>query len=168
MKIEVKNTVAVVANNAFYSITKGAVYFTIMFLAASIVIPLVLQQELSEVSWLVLLLSFAVVTLFAVRLVIDSLLHVKDTSVELTEKTVNCEISGFNSTSVSIPLNQISSMHVQQAFLDKLFGVSSIVISQIAGAISVYGFDYEEAKNFSNAFSEKQIDFLKNTPRKSK
>jgi hypothetical protein len=164
MKITVKKTLPIIVNNFIYSLTKAAVYFTIIFLGSSIILPLILQRDTGEVAWLILLLSTGFMVLFAIRQVIDAKLHAKNTSVELTAKTINCEVSGFNSSSFSIPLNQISSVHVHQAFVDKIFDVSSVVISQIAGTVVVYGFNVSEAKAFSKAFSERQSEVYRRQP----
>ncbi len=156
MKIQVKDKLAVVFTSLLYAAPRSAMYFAGGYLGAALLLPMIAQQPFEELTLWVGLISFAVLLVVVAKQVINSLLHAKNTTVELTASSIDCEISGFTTESFSIPLDQISNVRVSQAFMDKFFGVSSVVVSQIAGTFAVYGFDYEDAKKFAKEYSAKQ------------
>lgn len=161
MKIRVKNQLAVIFTTLFFSTPRSAMYFAGAYFISAILLPNIFQKPFEELSLAVTLISFGVLFFIIAKQVINSVLHTKHTTVELTNSNINFEISGFTTEVFSIPLDQISSVRVSQAFTDKFFGVASIVISQIAGNFAVFGFEYEDAKKFAAQYSSKQQTRLK-------
>lgn len=161
-KITVKDSKPIILTELVYSAPRAAMFFVAAYFVSLLVLPIVFQLPAENAGLWVGLISFGVLAVFVLRQSIDAVLHARNTSLEITKTSIDCEVSGFTTNNFSIPLNQISSVRVTQAFLDKFFGVGSVVISQIAGTFAVYGFDYEEAKKFAQEFSKTQQAAAKN------
>lgn len=156
MKLTVKKTTAIIFTELINAVSKLASIFAIVYIAGWFVAAVAANQGVRVEAWLPGVLATVALVVYAAKHIIDAYLHAQGTQLELSDTNITCTISGFSTRSFSIPLSQISSIHVQQGFVDRFFNISQVVVVQIASTSVVYGFDYHEAVAFSNAFSRKQ------------
>lgn len=157
MTLHVKNTIAIVTTQLVYALPKLATAFVIVYIAAWFVASAAMNQGGPALTWLPSVAGLISLLAYAAKQSMDSYLHSKDTQLELTKTNITCTISGFSTRTFSVPLNQVSSIHVEQGFIDRFFNVSRVVIVQIASTAAVYGFDYSDAVAFSKQFSSQQV-----------
>lgn len=157
MKIKVKNIWAILANELVSLLPKLATAFMVIYVGAILIYSVAREYGVPVITWLPSVLAILAVVLLLAKRVLEIKLLVQGTFLELRDKSIFCTISGFNNRSFSIPLNQVSSIHIQQSFIDKLFGICRVVIVQIASTSVVYGFDYDEGLKFSDQFTLKRV-----------
>lgn len=156
MKLKVEKPIAILCRELFYSLPRLATIGVAVYLGSIIFASVSASYGQTLSPWLPVLLAIFSVMVYFGKIAIDAYLHAQRTEIELTDKSINCVISGFTSRTFSIPLNQVSSVLVQQGFIDRFFNVSQIVVVQIASTALVYGFDYDQAVAFSRKFSSQQ------------
>lgn len=104
----------------------------------------------------IILGTFVPTVLYIVYLFYDASLYAKSASIELKDNTVDMHANNvFNRTNISLPISQINSANVEQSFLLKIFGISSVHFLDESGThTSLWGFTYEDAVKFANTFSK--------------
>jgi uncharacterized membrane protein YdbT with pleckstrin-like domain len=159
MQIKINKKNAIIINGLIAALPKLATVFVIVFMAGVFVLSSAVMGDVSA-PWLPFALATIVFFVYLSKNLLESSLHAKETNLVLGDKSISCTISGLNTRSFSIPLNQISSIHVQQGFIDRIFGICRVVIVQIASTAVVYGFDYSDAVKLSERFANRQADKL--------
>jgi hypothetical protein len=157
MKISVKNTIAIIFSNIFSIQEMGTaiIIFIVAFIALIIPLPLIFNSEVNGIVGTDFFISVVIALLFLSYKAFDSYLFVKDSYIEVQDKTVTCSFSGINRGLVSYPIEQIYNMFIFQTVIERIFGLCKININQINGSLKIYGFNYKEAVEFSNEFSKK-------------
>lgn len=158
MKIEAKNFKAVLANDMITLMPRLATVFVATYIGMIFIFGIMNNYGIQSISWLPSILAISFVILLFIKHALDAYLVAKGTFLELKEKSISCTISGLSTRSFSIPLNQISSIHIQQSFVDKFFNICRVVIVQIASTAVVYGFNYTDAIKFSENFTNKRAE----------
>lgn len=156
MKIQVKNAKAVLINDLINLLPRLATVFVVVYIGTILVYGIARDYGVPVFSWLPSVLAILCVVLLAIKHALEARILAKGTNLELKEKTISCTIAGFSTRSFSIPLNQISSVHIQQSFTDRFFKISRVVIVQIASTAVIYGFDYDDAVKFSEKFANRR------------
>lgn len=155
MKITVKRIFPLVVSDVVASIQKAAVYlvvtvFAVAFILVGVRVASHLIQPIAFGVGMVVLLAFLT------SKGIDARLKSKGSYMELTDSQILGESTGFSSNSFTVPIKQVATMYIHQDFIDKLLGVSAIVITQMNSSISVFGFEHSDAQKFVKKFAELQ------------
>lgn len=156
MKIVVKKKLPIVVSLIFDSVQRAAIILVVtvfgvaLTLAALQMIPIELVQPVSFGIGIFVLIAYWL------SKVIDANLQVKGSYMELTSSQISGMSAGFSSNSFTVPIQKIATMYIHQDFIDKLFGVSAIVFTQMNSSVSVYGFEHSDAQAFVKKFSDLQ------------
>jgi hypothetical protein len=156
MKIQVQRSVPIIVSVLFNSIQRAAFVFVVAIIGVSILLTTALQLAIGQVQPLAMGSSILAVIAFLSSKVIDAVLQAKGTELELTKQQLSGTVTGFSSSTFSIPIDKIATMHVHQTFTDKLFGICSIVCTQMNTSVSLYGFEVSEAQRLVRRFTEYQ------------
>lgn len=156
MKIVVKKTLPIVVSQIVLSIQRAAVILVVSVFGSALLLAALQLVSTQMVQAVAFGIGIAIVLLYWVSKVIDARLQVQHSYLELTNSQVSGMSAGFSSNSFTVPIQKIATMYIHQDFIDKLFGVSAIVFTQMNSSVSVYGFEYSEAQAFVKKFSDLQ------------
>jgi len=158
MKIEIKNARAVLINDLITLLPRLATVFVVVYIGTILIYGVISNYGVPVFPWLPSVLAIFFVLLLTIKRALEAQMQAKGTFLELKDKSISCTISGLSTRSFSIPLNQISSVHIQQNFTDKIFNICRVVIVQIASTAVVYGFNYTDAVKFSEQFAHRRAE----------
>jgi hypothetical protein len=156
MKISVSRSLPVFVSKCVESIQKSAVMFVVAVLGLAFVIAGSTQLEGATIQSISFGIGGVLVLAYWISLYIDAYLHAKDTYIEIADGQVAGKKSGFTTSRFTASVKKISTMYVQQSFVDKLFGVSAIVFTQQNSLVSVYGLEEKDAQDFARYFAKIQ------------
>ncbi len=157
MKITVNKVVPVFISHVVATIQRAALFFVIsVFGVAFLAVGVGVSQEL--VQSVGMIAGTIVLGAFWVSKYIDANLKTKGSYMELSNAQLIGESTGFSSQSFTVPISKIATMYVHQDFVDKLFGVSAIVFTQMNSSVSVFGFDHADAQKFVKKFAQLQSE----------
>lgn len=156
MILSVERVFPVMFSKVFYALPRAAVVFVVAYFASLLLLPGLTGEVANQLQNLMYGVSATASFMYLVAKAIDGMM-VTGTQLELEAQSLLVTIKGFTSTSITVPLSQVSNIFVHQSFIDKFFGVSLVVISQVSGSLGVYGFPFEKAQKFGKEFSQRKI-----------
>ena len=156
MKITVKKVLPLIVSHLFQSLQKAAMVFVVAVIGFSFLLASAEFVAPDMVQFLALLLSILATVAYWFSRVFDAVLQAKGSYIELTKTQLSGESTGFTSNSFTVPIQKIATMYVHKDFVDKLFGISAIVFTQMNSSVSVYGFEHGDAQKFVKKFAELQ------------
>ena len=156
MKITVKKVFPLIVSHMFQSLQKAAMVFVVAVIGFSFLLASAQSVAPEMVQVWALLLSMGATVVFWLSKVFDAVLQAKGSYMELNTTQLSGESTGFTSNSFTVPIQKIATMYVHQDFVDKLFGISAIVFTQMNSSVSVYGFEHADAQAFVKKFATLQ------------
>lgn len=157
MKITVKKVLPIAVSNTVSSIQRAAVVLVVTVFGVAFLLAGMGVVAQNQVQPIALGVGIVGVLAFFASKVIDATLQAKGSYMELTQNQLSGESTGFSSNSFTVPIKKIATMYIHQDFMDKLFGVSAIVFTQMNSSVSVYGFEHADAQKFVKKFAELQV-----------
>ncbi|NCN51264.1 MAG: hypothetical protein GW762_02220 [Candidatus Pacebacteria bacterium] len=156
MKITVTKVLPIAISLIVASIQRAALVLVVAVFGVAFLLAAMQILPESSIQPVAFAIGSIVLLAYWMAKVIDASLQAKGSYMELSTSQLSGATTGFSSNSFTVPIKKIATIYIHQDFVDKLFGVSAIVFTQMNSTVSVYGFDHVDAQEFVKKFADLQ------------
>ncbi len=154
MKIQIEKKTALIIKRFLRSLPISIIYFIVVFILSAIFIPIIKNQGIDESINLISLVAGISSLIYLLIRLTDVYLFSKSSYIEFSENSINVYSSGFKKHDFSFKISEVQAINSSQKFFDRILGITTISIRQIAGVLTISGFTYKDARKLISEFNQ--------------